>query len=478
MRTGTPVASPNVFAYLMLAVWPVVTFVLFTRVDAARALIWTLLAGYLLLPPIATFNLPVVPDMDKYSIPSLAALALAVFVRRDRVSVVPEGWLGRVLMGLFVLSPFATVLTNGDPVFIQAGNLPGQRIYDSVAAVANQGIALVPFFLARRYLATPAAMQAIVVALVAAGLAYSVPMLLEARLSPQMNVWVYGFFQHDFFQTIRFGGYRPVVFLPHGLWVAFFALMCVLAAVALLREGPAAVRPRLLAAAMYLALVLVICKSAGALIYALGLIPVILLFGRRWQVMLAAGLAVIVVAYPLLRGAHLVPLDGIVQFATGLDADRGYSLQFRVNNEEQLLARAAERPWFGWGGYGRNLILDPVTGKILTIADGAWIIALGIYGWLGYVAQFGLLALPLVLLGREAWVSKSAVFSPFACAVALIFAANMVDLLPNATLIPFTWAMGGALLGYAEALARDRRAGREAAVRAGLHGGRRRRTVI
>jgi hypothetical protein len=471
------VASPNAFAYLMLAIWPVVTFVLFTRVDAARALIWTLLAGYLLLPPIATFNLPVVPDMDKYSIPSLAALGMAVFVLKDRVGVLPDGLLGRVLIGLFVLSPFATVLTNGDAVPIQAGDLPGQRIYDSVAAVANQGIALLPFFLARRYLATPAAMQAIVVALVAAGLAYSVPMLLESRLSPQINVWVYGFFQHDFFQTIRFGGYRPVVFLPHGLWVAFFAMMCVLAAMVRLREGPAAVRPRLLVVAVYLGLLLVICKSAGALIYALGLIPVILLMGRRWQILLAAALAVVVVAYPLLRGAHLVPLDSIVQFATGLDADRGYSLQFRVNNEEQLLARAAERPWFGWGGYGRNLILDPVTGKILTIADGAWIIALGIYGWLGYVAQFGLLALPLVLLGREAWVSRSVIFSPFACAVALIFAANMVDLLPNATLIPFTWAIGGALLGYAEAMARERRALRDAAFAAGLHAGRR-RTVI
>jgi hypothetical protein len=94
------------------------------------------------------------------------------------------------------------------------------------------------------------------------------------------------------------------------------------------------------------------------------------------------------------------------------------------------------------------------------------------------VAQFGLLALPLVLLGREAWVTRSAALSPFACAVALIFAANMVDLLPNATLIPFTWLMGGALLGYAEALARDRRAGRDAAFAVGLHRDHRRRTVI
>jgi hypothetical protein len=472
------VASPNAFAYLMLAVWPVVTYVMYTRVDAARALIWTVLAGYLILPPIVNFNLPVVPDMDKYSIPSLMALLMAIFVLKDRVAVLPEAWVGRVLIGLFVLSPFATVLANRDAIPIQAGDLPGQTIYDSVAAVANQGIALLPFFLARKYLATPGAMQAIVLALIAAGLVYSVPMLVESRLSPQINVWVYGFFQHDFFQTIRFGGYRPVVFLPHGLWVAFFALMCVLAAAVAVRVGPAEARPRQVAIAVYLLGMLVICKSAGPLVYALGLVPVILVLGRRWQVLLAAMLAVVVVAYPLLRGLHVVPLDNIVQLAAGLDANRGLSLQFRIDNEEQLLARAAERPWFGWGGYGRNLILDPVTGQIKTIADGAWIIALGIYGWLGYVAQFGLLALPLVLLGREAWVSRSAVFSPFGCAVALIYAANMVDMLPNATLIPFTWLMGGALLGYAEALARDRRAGRDAAFVAGLHGGRRRRTVI
>lgn len=470
--------SPNAFAYLMLAVWPVVTFVLFTRVDAARALIWALLAGYLLLPPVATFNLPVVPDMDKYSIPSLAALGMVLVVLRDRVAVLPDAWVGRVLIGMFVLSPFATVLTNRDAIPIPAGDLPGQTIYDSVAAVANQAIALVPFFLARRYLATPAAMQAIVGAMVAAGLAYSIPMLIESRLSPQINVWVYGFFQHDFFQTIRFGGYRPVVFLPHGLWVAFFALMCVLAAAAALRVGPAQARPRQVAVGVYLLAMLVVCKSAGPLIYALGMIPVILLLGRRWQIGLAAGLAVVVVVYPLLRGLHVVPLDDIVGFASGLDANRGLSLQFRIDNEELLLARAAERPWFGWGGYGRNLMLDPITGQIRTIADGAWIIALGIYGWLGYIAQFGLLALPLVLLGREAWMSRSAVFSPFACAVALIYATNMVDMLPNATLIPLTWAMGGALLGYAEVLARERRAGRSAAFRANLHAGQRRRTVI
>ena len=126
---------------------------------------------------------------------------------------------------------------------------------------------------------------------IAAGLAYSLPMLIESRLSPQMNVWVYGFFQHDFFQTIRQGGYRPVVFLPHGLWVAFFALMCLVAAMVRLRAVTAEARPKAFLVLCYLAFMLFLCKSAGPMVYALGLAPLVLLTPWRWQIVVAAILA-------------------------------------------------------------------------------------------------------------------------------------------------------------------------------------------
>jgi hypothetical protein len=470
--------SPNAFAYLILALSPLLAYVLFRRIDPARALIWTILASYLFLPPLTSFNLPVVPDLDKFSIPSLAALACALFMLKDRIPVLPDSRVGQLFILMFIISPFATVLTNPEPVAIAAGDLPGLRLYDSVAAVTNQAIALLPFFLARRYLATPAAMKALLAALVAGGLVYSLPMLLETRLSPMMNIWVYGFFQHDFFQTIRFGGYRPVVFLPHGLWTAFFALMAMVAAMVALRDGPAMQRPRQLAIALYLLAVLIICKSAGALIYGLALLPVLFMIGRRGQALIAAAFGVMVVTYPLLRGLGVIPLGDIVQFAQGISPERAYSLQFRIDNEQQLLARAALKPWFGWGGYARNLILDPVTGRILTIADGAWIIVLGIYGWLGYIAEYGLLALPLVLLGREGVVQPARALSPHATGVALILAANMIDMLPNATLIPLTWLMAGGLLGYAEGLARARRTAKQAMIEMGLHAGPATRTVI
>ncbi len=238
--------SPNIIAYLVLALWPFVVWQLWRRLEPSRALIWTILGGYLLLPPLTAFNFPVIPDLDKMSLPNLMALACALWLVKDKISFIPQSAVGKALIVVYVLSPFGTVLTNTDPLIFRQAMINGMRIYDSLASIAYQLIALLPFFLARRYLGTPEGMRAILAALAAAGLAYSVPMLIEVVMSPQMNVWVYGFFQHDFWQTVRYGGYRPVVFLPHGLWVAFFAFMALAAAVTLFRHVAPEARPKAL----------------------------------------------------------------------------------------------------------------------------------------------------------------------------------------------------------------------------------------
>jgi hypothetical protein len=198
--------------------------------------------------------------------------------------------------------------------------------------------------------------------------------------------------------------------------------------------------------------VLVLCKSMAALAYGAGLAPVIAFAGRRMQVRLAAGLALIAVLYPLLRGADLVPVEAMLGQAERVSAERAGSLAFRFANEDRLLDHASQKPLFGWGGWGRNRVYDPDTGKDITVTDGRWIIVIGSFGWCGYVAEFGLLALPLLLLARRSRRLHPAEISPYAGPLALILGANMIDMLPNATLIPFTWLLAGALLGHAEAL--------------------------
>ena len=469
---------PNALAYLMLAIWPVVTWQLYRKLPVGQALIWAILAGYLVLPPVARFDLPAVPDMDKYSIPSLMSAVCVVLVVHRRLEFLPQNWLGRLLMAAYVLGPFGTVLTNTDPILFEEGQIGGMKLYDSFSAVANQMIWLMPMFLGRQFLGSPEGMQALARALVLGGLAYAVPMLVEVQVSPQLNIWIYGFFQHDFFQTIRYGGYRPVVFLPHGLWVAFFTLMCLMSSVILFRAARAEARPKALIIVGFLGLMLLLCKSAGVLAYALFFVPLLLLAGARVQIIVAALVAGIVVVYPLLRGLHVVPLDQIVDVATSISPERGQSLFFRIDNEEILLARAEQRPVFGWGGFNRNFTHDPVTGETLNIADGAWIILLGIYGWIGYLADFGLTALPLWLLGREALIGRRSDLSPLTAGMALILAASMLDFLPNATQVPLTWLLVGALLGEAERLRALRKARGVEQWRAGLHGGRISKTVI
>ncbi|HAR51803.1 MAG TPA: hypothetical protein DCS45_07990, partial [Roseovarius nubinhibens] len=81
---------PNPVAYLMLILWPGVSLLLFQKLPKERAIIWTVLAGYLLLPQGTEFDLPLVPDMDKVSIPNICAFAMVVLLLKERVRLWPE----------------------------------------------------------------------------------------------------------------------------------------------------------------------------------------------------------------------------------------------------------------------------------------------------------------------------------------------------------------------------------------------------
>ncbi len=454
---------PNSLAYLALLLWPLVCLAAFRRLSVERAIIWSLLGGYLLLPPTANFNLPLLPSIDKTTLPSLVTFALCLSLYgRDSLRV-PTGLLTRTLILIFVVGAIPTVLINSDPmvfttipnsepIVFRSWQLPGLSFRDVFSALGNQMIAIVPFLLARKFLSSEGAMRDILLALVIAALVYSIPSLIEIRLSPQINVWVYGFFQHEFVQTMRAGGFRPIVFLPHSLWLAFFVMSALLAAAALARGPDNTVQPRFVFATFYLLALLFLCKSLASLAYGICLLPLVFFANARVLILLAASFAIIATIYPLLRGAGFVPVDAILDWARSINPERAASLAYRFGNEDMLLERAAEKPWLGWGGWGRNLVFDPETYDIITIPDGRWIIVFGTYGWLGYIAEFGLLSLPIFMLAREVYRGSVAHLSRHAAVIVLILATNMIDMLLNAALTPITWMMAGASLGYAEAL--------------------------
>ena len=444
---------PNLFAFVTLLSWPVVAAVLFRRLPVGRAIIASLLVAYLFLPPPpAGFDFPLLPPLTKETIPSLVMVLACLILHRDRIRFLPETLVGRALVVVFICSPMATVLTNTEPVFWGQMGLPALKLREGLSTMIQQAMLIAPFLMARNFLRTPDDHRDILKALFVGGMVYSVLMLVEVRLSPQLNIWVYGFFQHNFDQMIRFGGFRPIVFLYHGLWVSFFAMTAVVSAVALARGSATRVAVGFWLAAAYLLVVLILSKSLGAIIYGVALVPLVAVLSSRMQLRVAALMAFVALAYPLMKGADLVPQEAMLQQAENVDADRANSLRFRFQQETILLERAQEKPLFGWGLWGRNHIWDGATKTILTVTDGRWIIIIGVLGWVGFLAEFGLLAWPIFLMWRKAGQGQ---MSPWVGPMALMLGVNMIDLIPNATLTPLTWLMAGALLGYAEAFSRQ-----------------------
>ncbi len=450
---------PNAFAFLMIAIWPIITIQLMRRLPFERAVIWAVLGAFLILPPMTAFDLPLIPPLNKVSVPALCLLAGLMFVLQRKLRFLPESRLMAVLLFFYMAGPLGTVLTNTEPLQYGPRWFPALRIYDFVALIFLQMIHLTPFFVARQFLATEKAQKELLIALLVGGLAYSIPALLEVRLSPQMNVWTYGFFQHNFSQTIRYDGYRPVVYVTNSIILAFFFMTSAVAAFTLWRSRTGDKPFRYLLLCLYLCAVLVLCKTLSALFYTALLLPMILLLTNRMQIRVAAMLAIVALAYPMLRGAGLVPVDEIVAFISSFDAERAGSLNYRFVHEGWLLDRAAEKPLFGWGSWGRNLIYNPVDGAQITVPDGRWIIVMGTYGWIGYIAEFGALALPIFLLLLRTRGMGPGQVSPYVAPLALLMGINMLELLPNASLTPLTWLTAGALLGYAEALAKAKKMG-------------------
>ena len=492
--------SLNPFAYLMLFGWPIVVMILFRRLPLPAALIWSILAGYLFLPERLSLNLPLMPDLDKHAVPALSAALFAFLAAKtashrrtradltesladDVVAPLREERKPHLVFTLLLIvaigSPILTALANTDPVSFATMRLPGLGIKDALGTALSILITLLPFMLARRYLARTEDHVMLLKALVIACLIYSVLILIEARISPQLHRLVYGIHSHSFAQHIRGGHYRAMVFLGHGLKVGIFVAMAALAAATMWRvsrklsEGPAKParqandgvfrratdrsqkKPQAFATPspfgyairlVWLCFVLVISRNLGSTGILLLLLPTILFLGIRTQVLIAAVIAAVILVYPLARGNGLIPTARIVALAETIDKGRAQSLEFRLRNEDMLIARANERPLLGWGGWGRNRIFSETTGEDLSVTDGTWIITAGVRGWIGYLSYFGLLAMPILLLMRR---SRSGL-DQAAAGLALLLAANMIDLIPNSGLTPLTWMIAGAVAGRVE----------------------------
>jgi hypothetical protein len=445
--------QPNTFAFIALLSWPLVTLWLYRTRPINQAILWTILGAWLLLPVGAEIKIPGVPQFDKVSIPNIGALICCMFVARHPIRFWNRLGLAEVLLLMCLIGPFITSELNNDPILIGSSipPLPALSNYDALSAVVGEFIFLLPFFLGRQLLRGSSDNVEILRALTIAGLLYTIPILFEIRMSPQLHAWFYGYFPHSFAQQARNGGFRAVVFLGHGLVVAFFVMMTTIAASALWRTRTRVLRVPPAGITAYLAAVLVLQKSMAALIYCSAGVPLVRFTQPRFQLRIATVLVSIALLYPMLRLADLFPARVLVDVSTSVSGDRAESLEYRFDNEERLLQHASQRLIFGWGGWGRNRLYDEY-GQDSSVTDGEWIIMIGAFGLFGFVGKFGLLSLPVFRALSTLKFARSIPDRVNLAALALILSINIVDLLPNSTLSPWSWLLAGALLGRAEAL--------------------------
>ena len=435
-------------ADLALYLWIPVSLGLALGLRPSLAATAILLGGHLLLPVDRVIDFSGLPEMDRHRLSMLCAVDFFVLLRPERLRIMGPGagFLG--FAALLLVGAFATGLGNGDVLEYGPAVVPGMSLYDSVSFANVQLLDFVlPALLGFAVFRRPQDLRGYLALLVLAALLYAPLVLLEARLSPQVHRWLYGSHQHEFAQTMRLGGWRPMVLMEHGLALALFLLTAVIAVLGLWRARLKLAGVSLGVPSVVLATVLAVCRSLGSLAYAALLVP-LMAFSRPGLPMLAAlAMAFTVVAYPALRGFDLFPTWRLVGLAETVNPERSQSVAFRFHNENVLLEKVAERPWLGWGSFGRNRVYDAGSGEDVTATDGFWIIQLGSQGVVGLVGAFGLLLAPLLVATRrllrpmepqDAWVVVTTM---------LICAIQAIDQLPNGFLAPLHVFLAAGLAG-------------------------------
>jgi hypothetical protein len=488
-----------------LFIWFPVVFLLFKRLPKHRAVIASFLLGMLFLPEVrdpiinpeapAAVPVPLVP-LTKQNTICLSIILAALLFDGERLLAFRPRWFD-VPMIIWCICPFLSSAANEPP---PDGTNP---YWDGFSQARAQTLAWgVPYFIGRVYFSEWGRFRELLVGVVIGGILYMPFVLFECRMSPQLHKHLYGFYQHDPSQSVKDGGFRPTVFMEHGLGVAMMMVAAGLIgfwmwwskAFTQLRIRQDAPPIPVIAPIALIFVTVGLMHSSGALalgilgvlmlfvsrylnarlaMFALLLLPPLYIFGRtlagqepvgwtsqRWHkidddeggeldILKARALA-----KPMFSWGNWSSQDFIDLLTRLFNEDRASSYKFRLVNEDRLMEKSRMKPILGWAGWDRVLIfMDNYEGEdppkvLLTVVDGMWIITLGNRGWVGLIAVYVAMLLPvvrfLILHPQRHWGDP--VYAP-AAAVAILLLLHMIDNLSNAMFNPCFVLLAGSLSG-------------------------------
>ncbi len=409
---------------------------LFAFLPARRAVAAIWILGWVFLPPAAKYPLPGLPDYTKFHAIALTALiGSLIFDGKTYIKFRPA-WYDLPALA-FMLFPFMSSITND------------LGVNDALSSIFNNFILwYAPYFLGRLYFSDLAGIRELALWILA-GTILCIPLcIIEMKFSPQLNRWVYGYHQHPAFdQTRRYGGWRPMLFMQHGLMVGLWMSVGTLIATVMWMSGSLK-RFLMLPISVWavtLGLTTVMCRSFGALaLLAIGLLVASIAKQARVP-LLVLTFTLLPVGYVTTRGTGLWDGSELVSLSNSIaGAQRGGSLEFRMKSENALIHHALKQPMFGWGGWNRNRPDRRDTGHFVA-TDGLWVITLGQRGLMGLIAFMMIFLLPpMLFLWRWGMVGIAHPWLASAMAMCLAMLMFINDSLFNSMINPiYTVAAGG-----------------------------------
>jgi len=391
-----------------------------------RGVMAAIVIGWFFLPPGRGINLPGLPQYTKEFAVSYAILIGVIFSDSTRLlSFKPK--LLDIPMLVWISAPLFSSVTNG------------LGYYEGLSGVYfNIFVFGVPYLLGRIYIRTPNDVKTVAIWFVIAGV-IAIPFALwESRMSPNLNNMLYGYKFHKDHMTRRLGGYRPTIFMRHGLEVGLW--MATSSAVALWLWITSAkkikiFKYRIPGVAIVLLFATIMSRSLGSLILLAGTTTTAFVVRTTGFRIALIALVLFPSVYLSIRISNIWAPDQMTAIIRSFDEERAKSLEARLGQELTVSKHALERPLFGWGGQNR---FRPVNDDgSITPVDGMTTITFGKNGFVGLISFLAVISLPSLLMilrirGREI---TSAIWAP-AVGIMLGLAIFSIDMMFNAFYTP------------------------------------------
>ena len=424
--------------------WIPLVLALFALLRARRAVLAGFLLGSMFLP-VAAYPIAGLPDYTKtFAICVVVAVCVALFDFRTLLTLRPT-WLDVPIL-LFCISPFFSSIRGG------------LGVHEGLSVLFNQAITWgIPYALGVLYFRSLTGLRDMAVGIFAGGLIYVPLCVYEIVSSPKLHLMLYGFAQGDIDPTaMRFGGWRPMVFMNSGLMVALWMAAASVLGIWLWKAGLlpsiAGIRSAWFVAALVLTTLLLKSVNGWFLLF-LG--AILLMAASLWRsrapvLLLPIGIVAYVTASAtgVWSRAQIIPLVGAV-----VNENRAQSVGYRFRNEEVIASNAREHSLLGWGRTSlaftdRNRTIHPYRdpgSPSYAVIDSLWIGVFAMFGAMGLAGLLGSLLLPPALFvwrfPPAQW--QKAEIAP-AAALAVVLLMYAVDNLANGFVNPiFMLAAGG-----------------------------------